>query len=70
MTNLLEKDTKFKWNPQCEEAFLTLKKLITTAPVLPQPDIDKPFDVYCDAFATGIGGVLMQDGHAIAYASR
>jgi hypothetical protein len=46
-----------------------LKKLITTAPVLPQPDIDKSFDVYCDAFAIGIGGVLMQDGHAIAYAS-
>jgi hypothetical protein len=70
MTNLLEKDTKFKWNPQCEEAFLTLKKLITTAPVLPQPDIEKSFDVYCHAFAIGIGGVLMQDGHAIAYASR
>jgi hypothetical protein len=26
--------------------------------------------VYCDASGTGIGGVLMQDGHAIAYASR
>jgi hypothetical protein len=47
-----------------------LKKLLTTAPVLAQPDIEKPFDVYCDASDTGIGGVLMQDGHAIAYASR
>jgi hypothetical protein len=27
------------------------------------------FDVYCDASGMGIGGVLMQDGHAIAYAS-
>jgi hypothetical protein len=35
-----------------------------------QPDIEKPFDVYCDASGTGIGGVLMQDGRAIAYASR
>jgi hypothetical protein len=66
MTKLLE-DTKFKWCPQCEEAFLTLKKLLTTAPVLAQPDIDKSFDVYCDASGTSIGGVLMQDGHAIAY---
>jgi hypothetical protein len=48
MTKLLEKDTKFKWSPQYEEAFLTLKKLLTTAAVLAQPDIDKPFDVYCD----------------------
>jgi hypothetical protein len=70
MTQLLEKDAKFKWSPQCEEAFLTLKKLLTTVPVLTQPDIEKPFDVYCDASGTGIGGVLMQEGCVIAYASR
>jgi hypothetical protein len=70
MTKLLEKEAKFKWSPQCEEAFLTLKKLLTTAPVLAQPDIEKPFDVYCDASGMGFGGVLTQDGHAIAYASR
>jgi hypothetical protein len=69
VTKLLEKDAKFKWSPQCEETFLTLKKLLTTAPVLAQPDIEKPFDVYCDALGTGIGGVLMQDGRVIAYAS-
>jgi hypothetical protein len=55
VTKLLEKETKFKWSPQCEEAFLTLKKLLTTAPVLAQPNIEKPFDVYCDASGTGIG---------------
>jgi hypothetical protein len=70
MTQLLEKVAKFKWSPQYEEAFLTLKKLLTTAFVLAQPDIEKPFDVYCDASGTGIGGVLMQDSRAIAYASR
>jgi hypothetical protein len=26
------------------------------------PDITKPFDVYCDAFGTGLGCVLMQEG--------
>jgi hypothetical protein len=64
----LREDGKFKWTPQCEEAFLTLKKLLTIAPVLAQPDIEKSFDVYCDASSMGIG-VLMQDGHAIVYAS-
>jgi hypothetical protein len=70
MTELLEKVAKFKWSPQCEEAFLTLKKLLTIAPVLAQLDIEKLFDVYCDASSTCIGGVLMQDGHVIAYASQ
>jgi hypothetical protein len=70
MTRLLEKEAKFKWSPQCEEVFLTLKKLLTIAPMLAQPDIEKLFDVYYDAFDIGIGGVLMQDGRAIACASR
>jgi hypothetical protein len=45
------------------------EQVLTTAPVLAQPNIEKPFDVYCDASCMGIGGVLMQDGRAIAYAS-
>jgi hypothetical protein len=47
-----------------------LKKLLTTAPMLAQPNIEKSFDVYYDASGMGIGGILMQDGRAIAYASR
>ena len=54
----------------CEEAFYALKKFLTTAPILAQPDIDRPFDVYCDASRTGLGCVLMQDRRVIAYASR
>jgi hypothetical protein len=70
MTQLSEKEAKFAWSPQCEEAFLTLKKLLATTPVLAQPDIEKSFDVYCDTSGTGIRVVLMQDGRAVAYASR
>jgi hypothetical protein len=70
MTKLLEKEAKFKWSPQYEEIFLTLKKLLTTAPVLAQPDNENLFDMYCDASGTCIRGVLMQDSHTIAYASQ
>jgi hypothetical protein len=38
--------------------------------VLAQPDTSKPFDVYCDASGTGLGGVLMQEGRVISYSSR
>jgi hypothetical protein len=58
------------WTPKYEEVFHTLRTLLTSAPVLAQPDIKKPFDVYCDASGTGLGCVLMQEGRVIAYASR
>ena len=70
MTKLLQKEVKFDWSPACEEAFQSLKTFLTTAPMLAQPDIDRPFDVYCDASKTGLGCVLMQDGRVIAYASH
>jgi hypothetical protein len=50
--------------------FQTQKKLLTTSPVLAQPDNTKSFDVYCDASGTGLGCVLMQEGRVIVYSSR
>jgi hypothetical protein len=49
MARLLEKDKKFIWSLECEEAFHTLRTLFTTTPVLAAPDVEKPFDVFCDA---------------------
>ena len=62
MTWLLQKDTRFVWTSECDAAFHTLRTLLTSAPILAQPNIEKPFDVFCDAFDTGLGGVLMQEG--------
>ncbi|WVZ70796.1 hypothetical protein U9M48_019433 [Paspalum notatum var. saurae] len=70
MTTLTQKNAKFAWSPKCEEAFGTLKKLLTSAPVLAQPDITKPFDVYCDASGSGLGCVLMQEGKVITPRKR
>jgi hypothetical protein len=70
MTELLKKGVKFSWDQKCEEAFHTLRAHLTTAPVLAQPDVSKPFDIYCDASGIGLGCVLMQDNRVIAYASR
>jgi hypothetical protein len=41
--------------------------LLTTSPVLTQPDITKLFDVYCNASGNGLGSVLMQEGRVISY---
>jgi hypothetical protein len=70
ITSLLKNDTKFSWSSRYNEAFEQLKVLLTTTPVLAQPDIEKPFDVYCDASGSGLGCVLTQEGRVIVYASR
>jgi hypothetical protein len=49
MTELLKKEVKFHWDDKCNEAFHTLRKLLTKAPVLAQPDNTQPFDVFYDA---------------------
>ncbi|WVZ75758.1 hypothetical protein U9M48_023790 [Paspalum notatum var. saurae] len=69
MTSLTKKNAKYSWSPNYEEAFQSLKRSLTTTPVLAQPDITKPFDVYCDASGNGLGCVLMQEGRVVAYAS-
>jgi hypothetical protein len=62
ITGLLKNDTKFDWSSKCNEAFEQLNVLLTTTLVLAQPDIEMPFDVYCDASGSGLGCVLMHEG--------
>jgi hypothetical protein len=69
MIELLEKGKKFKWTSACEASFQELKKRLTTAPILVMPNMEKPFYIYCDASGQGLGCVLMQGGHVVAYAS-
>ena len=58
--NLLIKEAEFNWTPKCNEAFLQLKQLLTTALVLQGPDWNFPFHIYIDAFDYAIGAILGQ----------
>jgi hypothetical protein len=70
ITSLLEKEREFKWDEKCQDSFDQLKKRLMSPPVLVMPDLQKGFDIYCDACGQGLRCVLMQEGHVIDYASR
>ncbi|GKB92882.1 reverse transcriptase domain-containing protein [Tanacetum coccineum] len=58
MTHLLEKNTPFIFSEECVQAFQTLKKKLTEAPILIAPDWDQPFELMCDASDYVIDSVL------------
>ncbi|GJZ82010.1 putative reverse transcriptase domain-containing protein [Tanacetum coccineum] len=70
LTSLTQKNQKYVWGVEQEEAFQTLKNNLCDAPILTLPDRVEDFMVYYDASNQGLGCVLMQRGKVIAYASR
>lgn len=74
LTELLKKNVRWKWGSIQNEAFVRLKTLLTTSPVLARPDFSLPFILNTDASNVGLGAVLtqIQNGleRVIAYSSR
>ncbi|XP_052484897.1 uncharacterized mitochondrial protein AtMg00860-like [Gossypium raimondii] len=53
LTRLLQKNVEFMWSDECQRSFDQLKKMLTEAPVLTQPESGVPFVVYSDASRMG-----------------
>nr|GEU57919.1 reverse transcriptase domain-containing protein [Tanacetum cinerariifolium] len=74
ITRLLEKDTPFNFSQECVDAFQTLKRKLTEAPILIAPDWDMPFELMCDASDFAFRAVLGQRQYKhfrpIHYASK
>nr|GEU53758.1 putative reverse transcriptase domain-containing protein [Tanacetum cinerariifolium] len=70
LTKLTQKDKKYEWGKEEEEAFQTLKQKLCSAPILALPEETGDFVVYCNASLKGYGAVLMQREKVIAYAYR
>nr|GEX74182.1 reverse transcriptase domain-containing protein [Tanacetum cinerariifolium] len=60
MTYLLEKETPFVFSKECIDAFNTLKKKLTEAPILVVPDWNLPFELMCESSDYAIGAFLGQ----------
>jgi len=69
LIDLLKKDS-FKWSSTADQAFEALKIALTTTPVLAIPNFATPFVFETDASRSGIGAVLSQNKHPIAYFSK
>ena len=70
LTDLLKKGMTWCWMRKHQIAFEALQDVVTKGLVLALPDFTKSFEVCTVAFDFAIGGILMQDGHMIAYESR
>ena len=64
------KQGEFVWTKAATKAFNEVKQKMTEAPIMRLPDFTKPFEVECDALGIGIGGVISQERHPIAYFSE
>ena len=70
LTELLKKNMPFVWSSTTQSAFVTLQQALGSAPVLALPNFQIPFCLHTDASGVGIGVVLSQKGHPIAYLSK
>ncbi|GJR14797.1 reverse transcriptase domain-containing protein, partial [Tanacetum coccineum] len=60
LTKVLEKDTPFEFDDECQKAFELLKEKLTYAPVIVCPNWNLPFKLMCDASDFAVGAVLGQ----------
>ena len=70
LRRLTKKDVTWSWDDEQQNSFEQLKAAISNRPVMAYYDPTKPTDVIVDASPVGLGAILGQEGHVVAYASR
>jgi len=69
ITDCLKRE-EFEWTKAATKTFQEIKERMTEAHVMRLPGFTKVFEITCDASDVGIGGVLSQEKHHVAYFSE
>jgi hypothetical protein len=70
LTDLLKKHSVFVWTSIHQNSFQSLQTTLCNSPVLSLPDFSKTFSIETDASGSGVGAVLLQDNHPLAFLSK
>ncbi|XP_062544588.1 uncharacterized protein K02A2.6-like isoform X2 [Armigeres subalbatus] len=70
LRRLLLKDAEWLWGHDQEEAFLKIKQILMTPPVLTFYDVNADVTLSVDASSKAFGAALLQNGKPVAYASK
>lgn len=70
LRQLLAKDVAWCWEEEQERAFVEIKRLMMSPPVLSFYDVREPVTLSVDASSKALGAVLLQRGKPVAYASK
>ena len=70
LSEITSKNSKWSWNKEQQQAFDTIKKIVSQETLLRHPDFNKPFEIHTDASKYQLGVVISQDNKPIAFYSR
>lgn len=58
--DLCKKNVAYEWTIDCEQAFISFKRILTSPPLLSYPNFKEPFILHTDASDVVIGAILSQ----------
>ena len=70
LSKITSKNAKWEWNNEQQQAFDTIKRIVSQETLLRHPDFNKPFEIHTDASKYQLGAVISQDNKTIAFYSR
>ena len=70
LSSMTSAKIKWKWTPECQEAFEQMKALIAKETLVTFPDFSKEFEIHTDASKLQLGACISQEGKPVAFYSR